>query len=52
MIPIEISKRPAEERLAELIRRIPEGQRELVAAHLIGTIQGILIAQEMAKTPA
>lgn len=38
-----------EERLAEMIDKVPDDKKEVVAAHLIGTVQGVLIAADMQR---
>ena len=37
------------EELAELLDRLPEEKAEYVAAHLLGTVQGVMLAAEIEK---
>ena len=37
------------EQLAEALAALPEDQREFVAAHLLGTVQGMKLEQAMQK---
>ena len=37
------------EQLAEAMRRVPDDKKEIVAAHLLGTVQGVLISSDMQR---
>lgn len=45
-------KKTFTEQLAEEINKVPENQKEVVAAHLIGTVHGVLIAADMQRATA
>lgn len=40
-------KKAFEEQLAEMLKKVPENKKEVVVAHLMGTIQGVLISSDM-----
>ena len=40
------------EKLAELLEKVPKEQREIVAAQIIGTIQGVALAASMERESA
>lgn len=49
MEKIHEHEKTLEERLAEMIDKVPDDKKEVVAAHLIGTVQGVLIAADMQR---
>jgi hypothetical protein len=47
MEPINEQPRDYTEEMAELMNQVSKDKQEAVAAHLLGTIQGVLLAQDI-----